>query len=523
MTERMFEADETVEILAGSGRRVRVGTKPAFLIVFRGGSIGATYRLKTHALLGRASEAHVRLTGEGISRLHAEITRTADGDCIIADLQSRNGTWVNGERVRETLLRDGDRLQLGDAELKFSYEDELEQQVRQSQKMSALGALAAGLAHDFNNLLAVVLGGTTQLRLELNNGPITQDAAPILDDVQQAAKSLAGLARQLSILARSGEFELAAVDVPRVVNDMLQLLRATLDRRIMVEQEWETGLPLRVLADASQLQQLLLNLCINARDAMPHGGELVIGGRRVELSRDRVSSLSSALEPGPYVEMFVRDSGHGMDDNALRHLFEPSFSTKGTTGLGLAIVYSIGQRHRGHVTVQSETGKGTEFRVYLPVHEPPGEGAAVSLAQPEEAPVPPNLLADCTILVVEDDARLRRTLIRLLKRLQCTVLEAENGSKCMDVYEAQRSKIGLVILDMMMPVVDGREAFERLRICDPNLPILICSGYDAGRVDSLLQHAHTGFLAKPFSLDALNGAVGRIVRESKLRAPANPA
>ena len=330
------------------------------LLCVVGANLGTSYRLgKEPAVIGRGP-VEIRLQATDVSRSHARVALEGD-QLVIEDLASVNGTAVNGVRIkRSTAIHLGDRIQVGSTILVVTQHDELEARVQQLQRLEAMAAAVSGLAHDFNNALQVIECGLTELAQDLPPGDY-----PALTDVKRAAESATNLARRIMNLGRGGALPTAVVDVVELISGAVAMARHTMGDRITITTSGLREAAIRASRD--ELQQVLLNLCLNARDAMPGGGALLIDTRHATL--DRMSAASSNLAEGDYVEIVVADTGTGMDEATLARAFEPFFTTKGPgkgTGLGLAMTHAIVRRHGGAVRVESTLGRGTTFRILLP-------------------------------------------------------------------------------------------------------------------------------------------------------------
>jgi PAS domain S-box-containing protein len=364
----------------------------------------------------------------------------------------------------------------------------LELQVRQAQKMEAVGRLAGGVAHDFNNLLTII-SGYSDLLLD-RAGP--DDAMrELLAEITKASVRAAGLTRQLLAFSRQQVQVPRVLDLNAVVTDITTLMGRLLgpDVRLQTRLRTETG-PVR--ADAGQLEQVLMNLAVNARDAMPHGGTLTVETGNAEMSGEEARA-HPGLRPGRYSVLTVSDTGVGMDEATLARVFEPFFTTKGEkgTGLGLATVYGIITRSGGHIELSSEPGRGTTFRIYLPR----AEGRA---AGPAPAPAADLPRGRETVLLVEDEDAVRALARHVLRDLGYTVLEAPDGEEALRVAAAHAGPIDLLATDVMMPRLGGRELAQRLLPQRPGTRLLYMSGYaNDPQLPSAAGRA-AGFLQKPF-------------------------
>lgn len=377
----------------------------------------------------------------------------------------------------------------------------LEDQLRQAQKMELVARLAGGVAHDFNNLLAVVILSADLAREEVP--PKTQG---LLDDITQAAVDGAALTRQLLALGRRQALVPNRVDVNDLVRGQESLMRRLGGERVSVKLDLARNLGV-VNVDSTQLEQVLLNLCVNARDAMPDGGELTVQTAKVDLT-ESVYAAHGVIPPGAYVTITVADTGVGMDRATLARIFEPFFSTKGLgkgTGLGLAVVHGIVSQSQGHVAVFSEPGVGTTFRVYLPRMAGQATPAAV-------APISavPRARGHEFILIAEDEATLRRAAARALQRSGYTVLAAADGAEALSLAARHKGRIHLLVSDVVMPGLSGPQLYEELRRDRPDLRVLFTSAYLPDHVNRQSSVALEGrFLLKPFTM----GDLARKVRE----------
>jgi two-component system, cell cycle sensor histidine kinase and response regulator CckA len=371
---------------------------------------------------------------------------------------------------------------------------QLEMQLRQAQKMEAIGKLAGGVAHDFNNLLSVILGHSEMLAMRL---PANSPGRDSVDEIARAAERAATLTRRLLAFSCQRVVEPQVLDLNLLVADMEKMLRRLIGENVRLITILQPGLN-RVLADPGQIDQIIMNLAVNGRDAMPNGGRLTLQTRDLELD----AKTQSGLRPRRYVLLAVTDTGCGMTTEVQARIFEPFFTTKGVgqgTGLGLKMVSDIVQQSGGHIVVHSLPGIGTTFKIYLPAA---GELAKQPLQS--RAPVKPVRSSE-TILLVEDEAAVREITALLLKSLGYRVQEASNGEEALHLARGNREKIDLLMTDVLMPGMSGNELAEVLRASDAGLKVLFLSGHSG---DTLARHGvvHTeaAFLQKPFTLNALS-------------------
>ena len=392
---------------------------------------------------------------------------------------------------------------------------QLEEQLRQAQKMDAVGRLAGGVTHDFNNLLMVINGYTEVLLEQLEKGGDTHRK---IQSIQQAADRAATLTRQLLAFSRKQLLELKVVDVNTVVGDMERLLRPLIGENIelVTRLSPDTG---HIRADTGQLEQVIMNLVVNAKDAMPEGGKLTVQSSDVTVRQNfREHRL---IQPGRYAVISVADTGLGMDKETQSRIFEPFFTTKEKgkgTGLGLSTVYGIVKQSNGYVFVQSEVGAGTTFYVYLPRVEECAEEAS-------PAKVPQNETGGSeTVLLVEDEESVRELVRVTLTSRGYNVLEAENGECGLHLAEDFKGHIDILVTDVVMPGMGGRELAKKLLSLRPEISVLYLSGYTEDTV--VTQGAlgpRTAFLQKPFTLQNLAKKVREVLRARSAPAPASIA
>lgn len=380
----------------------------------------------------------------------------------------------------------------------------LEEQLRQAQKMESIGRLAGGVAHDFNNLLTVIQGHISLLQDEL---PGEDPRLEQLDLIRQASERAAVLTRQLLAFSRQQILAPTRLDLNDLVANLHKMLGRLIGEDITLTTVLQPGL-WPVTADPGQLEQVIMNLVINARDAMPTGGKLTIETRNVDLDGS-YAQIHLDAPTGPCVMLAVTDTGHGMDEATLARIFEPFFTTKEPgkgTGLGLATVYGIIKQSGGHITVYSEPSQGATFKIYLPA----SGTAPQRLAQPQAQPVIRG--GNETILLVEGDEMVRSLVQRALLRQGYTLLEARWGDEALFLVEQQRGQIDLLVTDVVMPKMNGRELFEQLKALHPRMKVLFMSGYtDDTMVRNGLLAAEIEFLSKPFSPDALAAKVREVL------------
>ncbi|SRR5579871_1897699 len=382
----------------------------------------------------------------------------------------------------------------------------LEQQLRQSQKMEAVGRLAGGIAHDFNNLLMVISGYSEFLLDRLSPDPALRGPA---QEIASAAGRATSLTRQLLAFSRKQMLAPKILDLNAVVSENLRMLTRMIGEDIDLMMIPALGLG-AVRADAGQVEQVIMNLAVNARDAMPAGGKLTIETSNVSLDEE-YARFHAPLRPGNYVMLAISDTGAGMDSETQSHIFEPFFTTKGPkgTGLGLSTVYGIVKQSGGYIWVYSEPGKGTTFKIYFPRVAQVSE-SAVQVATPVE-PVAAEPGTE-TVLLVEDEANLRYLARQFLEKQGYRVIEAADGAVAMQVAVAHEGTIHLLLTDVIMPGMNGRELAQRISEIRPNVKVLYMSGYTEnviGRNGTLDEGVH--LLSKPFTLHELKRKVRQVL------------
>jgi len=374
----------------------------------------------------------------------------------------------------------------------------LQERLRHVEKMDAIGQLAGGIAHDFNNQLTGILVNADLLQRGLGDTPL----AKLAEQIIHAAQRSADLTQKLLAFARKGQLRRAPIDVNQQMRELAELLERSFDKGIAIDVSLEPS-PCVTVGDASMIHSAILNLALNARDAMPHGGHLRLRTERVVVGGGAQGAVEHELAPGSYVKVVVSDDGIGMDDATRRRMFEPFFTTKGPnkgTGMGLPSVYGTMDSHGGAVNVDSAPGEGTTVALYFP--------AAAGATVPDErsdADAPPDPLR---ILVVDDEPLMRKALALVLESLGHRVHTCADGSEAVELVRGAPGEFDLVVLDMIMPHMDGRQTLRALRELDPGVRALMVSGYsEDDTAEGLLEDGARGFLQKPFDVDAIAHAI----------------
>ena len=467
------------------------------------------------------AEAQGRPLAEILVLLHPETRAPLES---LVDQVARAGTPVTTAQPVLLIARDGTEHLIADSAAPIRAEQQpqplgvvivfrdvtrqqqLETQLLQSQKMESIGALAGGVAHDFNNMLGGITSAAELLGLELADHAT---ARQYVDLILRTTARAADLTQKLLAFSRKGKVVAVPLDIHRCIEDGLALLERSVDRRIKLVRELQAGTT-TVIGDAAQLQNIILNLGLNARDAMPEGGTLTISTRNLQLDQAYCAVSPFKLQPGPYIQISVRDTGVGMTTEVQRRLFEPFFTTKPTgrgTGLGLAAVYGAVRGHNGAVTVYSEPGLGSVFHLYLPV--------AANTNPPRPAAREDIVLGYGTVLVVDDEEVIRQTSAVVLRALGYQVLLATNGREGVEQYRRNLGRINIVLLDMVMPEMNGVACFREIRKLDPYARVIISSGFarDAD-LTQLLAEGLAGFIQKPYRRVELSRELGRVLHQS---------
>ena len=370
----------------------------------------------------------------------------------------------------------------------------LQAQLQQAQKMEAIGTLAGGIAHDFNNILQAISGYTEILLMGKEESDPDHAKLTI---IEKAALRASDLTKRLLIFARKVEIKLRPVDLNDEITQVYKLLNRIIPKMVTIELQLSNNLKV-INADPLQLEQIILNIGINARDAMPDGGKLIVETKNVILD-ELYCKTHLGSTPGEYVLLTVSDTGHGMEKEILEHIFEPFFTTKESgkgTGLGMAMVYSIVKSHGGYITCYSEPSQGTAFKIYFPVLKH-GE-LELGKEQREDEKI---IGGSETILIVDDEETILNFGHEILERYGYAIIKAGSGEEAIELYKAEKKNIDLVILDMGMPGMGGHQCLRQLFQIDPQVKIIISSGYPAtGKVRETLESGAAGFIGKPFQV-----------------------
>jgi len=406
---------------------------------------------------------------------------------------------VNARRKLREAMTAAESLQVANTRLEAeaASREAAEAQVRQFQKMQAIGQLTGGIAHDFNNMLAIVIGSLDLAKRRLTKDIVRAEAC--IDSALEGASRAAQLTARLLAFSRQQALEPRVLDVNKLVGGMSELLRRTIGENLRVETVLAGGL-WRTFADPAQLENAIVNLCVNARDAMPDGGRLTIETSNAHLD-DAYAASQTEVEPGQYVMISVTDTGTGMPPEVIERAFDPFYTTKGVgrgTGLGLSQVHGFVKQSHGHVKIYSEPGVGTTIKIYLPRNT--GE---LEAGEGQTRPVGelPHGSADEIILVVEDDERVRHFSVDALRELGYTVVQASDAAQALTVLTLQ-PRVDLLFTDVIMPDLDGRRLADKARAERPGLKVLYTTGYTRNAiVHNGMLDADVAFIAKPFTIE----------------------
>ncbi|RJP81411.1 MAG: response regulator, partial [Desulfobacteraceae bacterium] len=383
----------------------------------------------------------------------------------------------------------------------------LENQLFQIQKMEAIDTLAGGTAHEFNNLLAVILGNT-----EFLMDGVSPEDREILKDILEATQRGKRLVQQLLAFSRKSESRLNPVQLNIEIQKVISMLSRLIQRAITLSAEFPDDL-WGVRADMGKIEQVLVNLCLNAQDAMPDGGMLTIAAGNIIVD-DAVRNSYPDIEKGRYVRLIITDTGHGMDRETRERVFDPFFTTKGIgkgTGLGLAVVYGIIKAHHGYIFCKSEPGRGTAFEILLPAIE------YAEIAHPERKKSVEPAKGKETLLTVDDEDGVIRILERMLNKLGYHAIPADSGEKALEIYQEKQEEIDLVILDLGMPGMGGHQCLKKLIEMNPQVKIIVASGYSAkGLIKDTIRQGAAGYIVKPFTMEEISNTI-REVLDGKCR------
>ena len=465
---------------------------------------------ETHTIVD-ANPAAVEMIGAPKEQIighvcHKFICPAEKGKCPITDfgqevdksertLLTANGKEIAILKTVTTILLSG-QTHLLDIFIDITEKKKLEAQLQQAQKMEAVGTLAGGIAHDFNNILQAIFG-YTQILL-MGKGADNPDHEK-LKAIEKSAQRASDLTKQLLIFSRKVESKLRPIDLNKETEQISKMLERTIPKMINIELHQAENLNI-INADPAQIEQIMMNLGVNARDAMPNGGRLIFETKNIILD-EHYCKIHLGSKPGHYVKLSISDTGHGMDKETLKHIFDPFYTTKEIgkgTGLGLAMVYDIVKSHNGYIMCYSEPDEGTIFKIYFPVIKKETESLE---SKEEKFPIKGG---SETILLVDDEEAIRELGKNILGRFGYTVFMASDGETALEIYHENKKEISLVILDIIMPGMGGRICLEKLLKINPELRIIIASGYSTnGPSRKVLKAGAKGFIGKPYNINQL--------------------
>jgi PAS domain S-box-containing protein len=419
-------------------------------------------------------------------------------------IKAKDGTMYETETTISPVKNDsGEITNLVHVQRDVTHEVRLEQQLRQAQKMEAIGTLAGGIAHDFNNLLMGIQGNVSLSLLEVDSSSFFYQN---LKKIEQLVQNGVDLTKQLLGFARGGKYEVRVVDMNQLLKEQ-NLMFGRTNKEVIFDGHYAPTL-WRVEVDRGQIEQVLMNLYLNALQAMPDGGTLLVRTENVTIEKDQYRPYH--VKAGRYIKVVIKDSGVGMDEKTQQRIFDPFFTTKEMgrgTGLGLASVYGIVKNHEGFINVSSRVNKGTEFEVYLPATEarvPDQKQAVETVYKGQEG-----------VLLVDDEEMILDVGQRMLNKLGYNVFTAIDGTEALEIYKEYQDNIDVIILDMVMPNLNGGDTFDRIRALNPEAKVLLSSGYSInGQAQEILNRGCDGFIQKPFNLQSLSQNV-RMVLDKK--------
>jgi PAS domain S-box-containing protein len=448
------------------------------------------------------------ITSEDRNLVATRETQREKGENVLDHYEVRflrkDGEKSWGELRSCRIMLDGKSAVLGNV-IDITQRKQLEMHLLDRQKMESIGTLAGGIAHDFNNLLGGILGYASLLLSDMNSDH------PYFNDIRtiaETAKRAADLTNRLLAFARGGKYQVTSLNVDRIIQDIMTILSHTVDRSITPETHLIKNL-WRIKGDSQQIHQVFLNICLNAVDAMPGGGKLTVSAANVVLDEDFLQTQLD-IEGGDYVRITITDTGTGMDEKTKSHIFEPFFTTKpgkGGRGLGLSMVYGIVKNHDGAIWADSELGKGTKISVFLPRYKESDE----SVVQPSEQ----KQTKTKKVLLVDDEQIIREVGKRMLEKGGFEVQLAKDGKEAVTIYSEQGDDIDLVLLDIVMPEMGGKETYKKLKEINPNMKVIFTSGYGLSDRPDIVKSGEALFLQKPFRTELLMESIQKMFNGQK--------
>lgn len=437
-----------------------------------------------------------------LNKILSDLKRESNNEIFSTQLRKKNGGIIDVEISASSVIYNGKRTMIISM-LDITYRKILERQIINAQKMQSMGTLAGGIAHNFNNLLMGIQGNASIALMEMDSG---NSCYHNLESIEKLVKNGSKLTNQLLGYAREGKFEVKPINLNNVIVETSETFGAA-RRDIRIYRDFTKSI-FGVPADQGQIEQTLLNIYINAADVMPEGGELFIKTSNI-MSED-IQDKPYKPKPGNYVHISIRDTGVGMNKETMERIFEPFFTTKGLakgTGLGLASAYGIVKGHGGYIDVDSIKGKGTIFNIYLP---------ATDRIILKERELPDKIhMGTGTVLLIDDEEIVIDAGEQMLNKLGYDVVIARNGKVALDIFKEKKDSISIVLLDMVMPDMGGKETFEKMKEIDPGARVLLSSGYSLdGQASEIMSQGCDGFIQKPFSLKNLSQKVKEVLEKN---------
>jgi|GEM_PF-1410122 PAS domain S-box-containing protein len=443
---------------------------------------------------------------ENLRKEVSEFMLSSKADWREFELCTKNGefiptTWKNVSLDENSFLGVG--IDITENKRNEREKKQLEEQLFQIQKMDAIGQVAGGIAHDFNNMLAGIIGNAEIIKESISDNAISDRIQKIIDTAEHSSS----LTKQLLAFARKGQYHLTPVDIHKILDDVIEIVKNTFNKKITIDKFYSSENPV-FMGDTSQIQNVFINLSLNARDAMPDGGNLAFSTQNVYLDNDYIRRHTREINEGWYICTQVSDTGAGMTDEVKKHLFEPFFTTKEVgrgTGLGLASIYGCIKNHKGFIEVYSEYSHGTVFKVYLP------QANAIVQRDMDEKKSMLSFKGK-RVLIVDDEEMIRDILSEILKNRGMESVQARNGEEAVRIYNNDKKGFDLVLLDMIMPVMDGKDTLHNLKNINSEVKVLMSSGYAPdNEVKRLIESKTVSFIQKPFKTNELIEAVKNMI------------
>jgi signal transduction histidine kinase len=440
------------------------------------------------------------MTGYGDEKTAVEMMKLGASDYIVKDLEFMQMIPFVVKRILKDLEKERRLVKTEKEKIK------LEEQLHHTQKMEALGQLAGGVAHDFNNILSGMSGYAYVLKTLMDPSP---EKLQYLENITDCVRRAGDLTAQLLAFARKAETEYKPFNIHESINYTVDMLRHTIDPRIEMKIQLKADYSV-IKGDAGQIQNCLLNMAINARDAMPEGGLLTFETETVRFDTESYQKLSSSGLSGPFIKISLKDTGMGMSEETKKRIFEPFYTTKEKgkgTGLGLSMVYGIIKQHNGHITFISESGRGSEFTIFLPLKTKRKRHDDVQIKEE-------SVKGDGNILLIEDEQSIRESVSIALASLGYTVTCCSNGEEGVEYYQNKYHQTDIVILDTVMPKMNGLDCFRELKKINPAVPVIFASGYNAENDKlQMMGEGAVSFIKKPYTIEGLSCVLSGVMEK----------